>query len=38
MKNLKKCNKKITSNKTNDVLVENGLNELSTKMKLISAK
>ena len=36
--NLKHLNKKVTSNKTKHVLVENELNELSKKVKLLSSK
>ena len=35
---LKNLNKNITSNKTNHVLVENELNELTEKVKAISTK
>ena len=35
---LKNLNKNVTSNKTKDVLIENGLNELLEKVKAISMK
>ena len=35
---LKNLNKNVTSNKTKDVLIENGLNELLEKVKAISTK
>ena len=35
---LKNLNKKVTSNKTKHVLVENELNEVSEKIKLLSTK
>ena len=36
--NLENLNKKVTSNKTKHVLIENQLNELLEKVKLLSAK